>query len=706
MNTMRSEAATSTLDATSQRSKLQDKRRRQLDQAEQMAKTQEKEKLEQLKKEEEMIHARLHGKDQGLTPTTAKRGCTDFVCVLLFVLIIGSAIPVVELFREHSHRLSFRDWHGNNCGTGEENNEPYLYFCRASANSSHVQLRFPICVDACPTSSDDFIKCPVAGQEGLHVNSSNITLEYLQGYPSNPYMNLVCLPEPAVMHEEVTTLVMSCFIYRMIIIRDVLDNDSDFFLFTIVVCLAVCINFVGFMRRYAKAVIFGGLSLIWMTCFVGAAYFTWQSKYQTYNPQAMNQPSESHRMYAILCFGLGLFVLVKTTCQESELDRASACLQTACNILYKEPALLANTFLRLMIRLVTMVCFYRFTKMVLACTPQVEDDMGDAHFEVQWWQYTSVAYIGCVCMWVTDCMISASHFVDSFLTQMYFFPDEDKSDDDSDDHEDADVENHFQSSRDADRARPGLWKNLCILSKTYCVGIRYHFGSFCFGGMLIGLFRPAHFLLGPLYGFVKVNADNPVGELLGLVCCFVMGCFARIEPFGKSAFMNMAMNGGAFCESAYTSRAIMMSDPSMRITLRETVHMFQIACLGIVLLLAHILAALKFELAQVLGLPELQGRISVYVVNYLFALVSASPFTSAFEDVSSNILFSVAIKKSREPQQSVFEQAIDTLTYPLTALSSYIWASDSTTNTPYDVHGSAQGLTSSGNVPEHGVSRA
>ena len=96
-----------------------------------------------------------------------KRGCTDVLCLLLFILfwVVNFVIMMTSYFSGDINSLRFgTDYLGNRCGVGEYADRPKTWFPRMSADFAQVGALmestpwaaplYGLCVDECPTRVD------------------------------------------------------------------------------------------------------------------------------------------------------------------------------------------------------------------------------------------------------------------------------------------------------------------------------------------------------------------------------------------------------------------------------------------------------------------------------------------------------------------------------------------------------------------------
>jgi len=141
----------------------------------------------------------------------AKRGCTDVLCLLVFIAFLGAMGHVTHYAVKNGNpkRLTHGfDFGGKLCGVdaGVEAS-PFLYYCPNSVVGSiplGLNLKAPVCVSKCPTGDSETVTClsqtAPAVQPATSVNP-NQTVVLTQGvvqmqtYATKPILGLYCIPD-------------------------------------------------------------------------------------------------------------------------------------------------------------------------------------------------------------------------------------------------------------------------------------------------------------------------------------------------------------------------------------------------------------------------------------------------------------------------------------------------------------------------------
>ena len=94
-----------------------------------------------------------------------------------------------------------------------------------------------------------------------------------------------------------------------------------------------------------------------------------------------------------------------------------------------------------------------------------------------------------------------------------------------------------------------------IIAKSFKRGIRYHFGSLCFGAAIIAIIRFIMFFLEYIKKKIEATTSKKQSKIIKcIISCFqcCLGCCAKFMEFiNKHAFIQIALKGDSFCTAAW-----------------------------------------------------------------------------------------------------------------------------------------------------------
>ena len=94
-----------------------------------------------------------------------------------------------------------------------------------------------------------------------------------------------------------------------------------------------------------------------------------------------------------------------------------------------------------------------------------------------------------------------------------------------------------------------------IIAKSFYRGIRYHFGSLCFGALIIAIIRFMIFFLEYIKKKVEAATSKKQSKIFTcIISCFqcCLACCAKfVEFINKHAYIQIALKGDSFCNAAF-----------------------------------------------------------------------------------------------------------------------------------------------------------
>eukprot|EP00438_Fugacium_kawagutii_P007261 Skav221920 [mRNA] locus=scaffold5163:72528:89997:- [translate_table: standard] len=191
--------------------------------------------------------------------------------------------------------------------------------------------------------------------------------------------------------------------------------------------------------------------------------------------------------------------------------------------------------------------------------------------------------------------------------------------------------------------------------------MRYHFGTVVLGSLIVGVAQPFRIAIGLLAGMVRLDG-NSVG-IFSCFCSWIVDAYmVYLEPWCRNAYMDVALNGLNFYESALHTAWEYMTVVNI---LNGATWLFQLAGLGAITSLGH-LQTWDFDVSRpgtrcseviIKYYPGFEDPFSPdYVQNpFLLSLcgsavafIMAFPFMMIFDTVSDTILFAYIVQKMRE----------------------------------------------------------
>lgn len=236
----------------------------------------------------------------------AKRGCTDVLCLLVFIAFLGAMghVTTYAVKNGNPKRLTHGfDSGGKLCGVdaGVEAS-PFLYYCPNAVVGSiplGLNLKAPVCVSKCPTGDSETVTClsqtaPVV-QPATAANP-NQTVVLSQGvvqmktYATKPILGLYCIPDMV----KLNAIAQASGVATPVGLRDSMFNSSgpignygvkaqqavgslqrckSLLGGTLVFAFILGYAYLFLLKRCARPLIYGVLLAIVLMCWGVSAFF-------------------------------------------------------------------------------------------------------------------------------------------------------------------------------------------------------------------------------------------------------------------------------------------------------------------------------------------------------------------------------------------------------------------------------------------------
>lgn len=488
-------------------------------------------------------------KDTGRAPSR----CTDCWCLTLFVcymaLMVALPLKAKHWNGADLHRLNNGvDYRGRICGV-DLPEQPYLFWCRAdAAETSAVPIGLDLqrgsCVAACPRYTSPDVEClqPEHAEqkmvEGMNmmsiVEANEIMVEermvFTKAYDTSSILGKYCAPDDSNLKAEV--LHGPLFGKRRVL--SALGSFERTHLWMILTVLVNCLLayvFLAALLASPKAILYVTIvgSMI-LSFFLAVFFFIALWAHPTLDPDGRlgwysainpiferNNRADSVYLCAILCavfVGIGLTATLKCCTLTKGLEQSLDLLDNANDVVWSLPTLLLQPLLLTALQ-VALIFGLTLGFLEICSTGFVEDYRividgarfkgysGAFHYEYWTVFWESVLYLfGCA--WLIEITISISQYLVTFaVISWYFMP-------------------KLSPDNEASKQSPPKfgWNGLIAQSAS---SIFYHFGSICFGAVLILVARVWRYSVGLCFGWKDDAVSNWEPEHLacrGFACCY------------------------------------------------------------------------------------------------------------------------------------------------------------------------------------------
>eukprot|EP00929_Paragymnodinium_shiwhaense_P074159 TRINITY_DN37927_c0_g1_i2.p1 TRINITY_DN37927_c0_g1~~TRINITY_DN37927_c0_g1_i2.p1 ORF type:complete len:818 (-),score=125.70 TRINITY_DN37927_c0_g1_i2:560-3013(-) len=595
--------------------------------------------------------------DQRVTPDLALRGCTDCIWVLLLLAAVSGVYALSDEYLVQGNpkvHMRLHNYLGQRCGFGVNAGKNYLYLCashphhlsgaahavagkeidlnvsiksesRQDGEHAHAvapqavtipaEKRQPrlytdsgLCLASCPNDTAIILPCYMPKTP----DDFQRTWKNLSTYRSREYAHMMCWPTTEALQPQMLDWSRNSQDFLVALTLDSIAVAWSMLVFAIVLGILGSYMFILYLRFNASGAIWACLLMLGFVLAGSGIHILHDHVDMAANSTVLNA---GNVFFALVLLLLGLALFLCALCRSNSVQAAGACIQAACECFFDVPAL----WLEPLWSTLLLTVFIAGTTYLSLCIMSYHmTEQSDKHILLQWCDVLLVVFLLC---WLQECLRSTSCFTTSYITQIWF-------------------------CKGAESAR--LWR--LFEARLYIV--RYHLGSIIFGSLVIMLLRPIRTIVG-VFGTMAQQQCTVLGCVVnGLLPCFVYS-HKKLQPYSSSGFMDMAMNGGPYCRSCHYGLEVMLDKGSTAHVLSEATKVMQ----GVGFML---LGGATYGISRVVLIvqPDPMGSGTVerpVVLCLLSALVTcwvAGPFLMAFDSISDNLLYCIALHKRRLEKQA------------------------------------------------------
>ena len=516
------------------------------------------------------------------------RKCRDVICCIIFLIIVIACIFIGFLgFKNGDPTLLLYayDEEGKACGHSDGYEDyPYLYFYSVLSGIAKLEsenIVNGVCVSACP--NETLKKSDYVNQNytlNCHPTTNNPTcgVSYLNYYESKDILGRICFPKSndELTYDNETQVKIKIFdpntgdTFEKVIDKDntIIDPNDPSKVYVLASSIdgkndpqdasAKLINFSFFSQKFSswisdlnvtKYAIAGSIAWSFVLCLLFLLFLRLCAGFVTFfiivaieagliilaayfkisnNDEEDETIKTTMDVFFYLFVGLAViwFIFVMVMCNRIRL--AVALIQVTSKYIMKNCCIIFVP-LFFFILLIIWIIYWIIMLVFLYASGEFDEEgskiiasfkMDDKLVYCFWFHIFALFYITAV--------ISAySQFVYASTACIWYFTNEKGTED-----------------------HP--------IAKSFHRGIRYHFGSICFGATIIAIIRFIMFFLE--YIKKKLEAATGTGEKkIGkcfkcLISCFqcCLGCCAKVmEYINKHAYIQIALKGDNFCTAAF-----------------------------------------------------------------------------------------------------------------------------------------------------------
>lgn len=616
-------------------------------------KKEESEMTEEEKREEEATRDLNNG------PTSdSKRGCTDILCCLFFIVFIAGCIVITILGFSKGNPYALTmvyDEDGNACGKigGKAENFPYVYLYKTRETSkilSKNALKSTICVKECPSSySNTTISClPTA-------NNTNCIIEDINLYLSSPFLKKICFPDydfyKKALESNSTsnrtkaeldsdfTLTKSLINNNFISIDKLFTYIGDFELIwpIILACIgiAVVVGFLYLLIVRCCGSVIAYTSILLILAALIALGFLFYNRMSLFTSQEDSVYRNIQLGFAVVFWSLSLIWFLIVICSCNKIRLSIAITQVAATFVWKVMSILFVPFVFFLI-ISLYFAYWIALSLFLYSTGDVSPSQTVFWSNVTWDETTRYAwwYHVFALLYITAFIEAMAMFVYSSTACIWYF-------------EQGGTDNHV---------------NTPVLRSFWRV-FRFHFGSLAFGSLIIAVIR----LIMLVISYIRYQIESSTGPketavskfykcLLNIVLC-LLSCIEKCMEFiNKHAYIQIALKGRSFCRSAFDGFAIIIRNLGRWTALTAIGGVFNMIGKVFIAGLTGVCGYLIITKAEVYS-SKLNSPLLPTLVFVLVGYLIGSVFISIYGNAADSLMhcFLVDCEINRDPKHSPSE---------------------------------------------------
>lgn len=576
----------------------------------------------------------LHGYNQGATPMTTKRSCTDVFCVLAFVASLGGFFALYKVGVSSGQLnpvTSLKDYVGNACGT--DGRGQFIYFCVASSTSNYLDLRRQVCVDKCPTDSSDDI--------GTVCSDNSLSKQNI-AYSSTPLLNVMCFPTGSPFVDQIQGMFGNNVVAEETMKVLAATSHKEIMIIAIVVSTLLCFIYLGALRCFAKLLVticlvgmFAVPAALSIALFASAAGTGNQAldKFQLTNAKESLGDSQTDNAIAILLALVSLIALFTLCCKRSAIEQAVDAVEEASSCILGMPGLIFEpwiAFVGQVLVFIPGVTFF-FSLMLLGNGSR-DIDFTDPSSLLS---LDNVQVLVLICyvilfLWVLELLRAISQFVVIYVAEVWYF-----------------------NVRGPKTGLLSCFKHCSCteMLKGYCDALTYHLGSLLFGSLLLTFTR----IISWIAQIVSEAAKDSGNQVVRCLCCCFICCVSCLEWIlkytSKFAYMDVAMNSTNYCAGASHAAELVLSSGSGLATLEGTLWIFSFVGIGgsgaASAVVAWLLATAVPPFNDASDPAHIANVKSTAIAAGIVGCLVAIPFMHVFDTVADTMFYCDSVEHKR-----------------------------------------------------------
>eukprot|EP01012_Entosiphon_sulcatum_P003724 TRINITY_DN11298_c0_g1_i1.p1 TRINITY_DN11298_c0_g1~~TRINITY_DN11298_c0_g1_i1.p1 ORF type:complete len:665 (-),score=119.59 TRINITY_DN11298_c0_g1_i1:201-2195(-) len=576
------------------------------------------------------------------------RGCTDVICILLFVAAMAAWVAIASIAFHNGKPLRVvkpMDYKGNICGEDKEvANRPYLYL------PSPWNLNFGLCVTACPNPDDIVCKYNSSSNTSLalfKVASSDCFLTFYKSSPAlwrcfpTQVLNVSGISLATEQLQKITDT-FSVGKYLQQGYADVYNGRWVIFI-SVATALGFTLLWVFLLRFLVKPVVWFTIIAVFCLLF-GLGWASWQranhlrDTVQDGDKDSKRQVTTFRVLSWIFWIASAIYLtllawlLSRVRIAIEIVKEASKCLSAARSMVLVTPVSFA--FLCLLTAWwVAIGVFIQGIGNIEDIDFHIEEVLNSTgstvinatSFKYKYFQkkdgilamqiYNIFAFF-----WSMHFILALGYFtIVSTVVSWYF------------------------------SARCGQEKSvaLTVVAQSFWRGVRYHLGSLMFGSLIIAIIQTVRFVLNFMMKKLEPFKSSAASKFILCIINCLFNCLERIINFiNRNAYIMVAIRGKGFCQSAAEALKLLVAN-IIRVSCTNFISSFVLfLCKGVILISNLYLASKLLDTSIATG-PVDSGLFPLFLIACITFSV-ATMFLNLFDDCIDALLLCFFLDSSQD----------------------------------------------------------
>jgi hypothetical protein len=601
----------------------------------------------------------------------SKHHCTDLTCLTVFVIAVAGLCGIFTYAGAKGDvRRIFRGYNftGHLCGV-DDPDRPLLYWCQKPIAGQVtidtmpiLDLKHPICVQACPTSSATKHTCfsgvdrsvnnaPVTLANGgfTLVESNKYLFAEVPDYKSSPFLSRYCLPDDQAMKAQLLSALNNHTMTNALM--DVSQLSSAWVPLTCAVIIAFIMGYVYlfFLERGASCMVYSAIALVVVLGTLLGLYLIISTFTGGIDGIPGTGGSKVNWITGLILLSAALLFGCFACCAHEHIEVAIGCVEAAADCMFQMPSLFMEPLCAMACKILLFVILVSGF-LLLASVGKVKTmtlEQFTAKYELvpggevsgvfRTFQYREsevwlMSYYIFVSIWIFGLLTAISQFVMAYSVQLWYFT-------------------PYQEPHDDHSVKVGL--PTFTIFRGYWMG-GYHLGSLAFGSLLLTFLFVIKVLLSILAKAAEHEGNGVVALIAKCALCCV-SCYERCLSFlNKNAYMDIAINSTTFCTAAQNALAVIATESAAVTFLNGACWVFTLAGCAMITasgsFLVWIMVRTLWWFNNIESKHYIHNPILVCTIAGVICFIVAIGFMLIFDTVADTILFCYATDQMRKKE--------------------------------------------------------